>query len=485
MINHFNFKLFDDCYLITNDLGRSCFLSKEDFELLTQNKIQLDHPLYDKLYEDFFVYDEHPEVFLSRICETMRHSKNYLFHPTSLFIFVVTNICNASCVYCQAQDASSKHQGKMSFETAEKAVDIALSSPGHNLDFEFQGGEPLINFETIKHIIQYSKEKNIDIKKTISYSLVSNLTLLTDEMIAFFKEHKVSISTSLDGDQILHNMNRPMANGSNSFDKVTKQYRKLIDNGIYPGAIETTTRQTFSRYRELIETYVNLKLSSIFIRPLTPLGIAKENWDKIGYEADEYVAFYNKCLRYIIEVNKKGIFLSEGHARLFLFKILRGEGINYMELRSPCGASIGQMAFYYDGRIFTCDEGRMLAEMGNDSFQLGTVSSTYDELIDNPICKATCASSVLESVPSCCDCTYAPYCGTCPVINLALDGDIFAKVPNNYRCKVYSGMLDSVFSLLKENDEETNHILLSWTEFNDLDINEDLNVNHTEEVNNV
>ncbi len=467
MINSFNFEKFDDVYLITNDLGKYCFLTENDFVLLTKDRITPGHELYSLLKENFFIYDEHPEVFLSRITEPARRSKSYLFQSTSLFIFVVTNICNAACIYCQAQDNSSKCHGKMSISTAEKAVDIALSSPAVEMDFEFQGGEPLVNFDVIKHIVLYSEKKAKEKNKNISYSLVSNLTLLNGEIIEFLKEHGISVSTSIDGDPNLHNMNRPMIDGTLSFEKVISKYKELIANGIRPGAIETTTRHTLNRYKELIDTYVKLGLESIFIRPLTPLGIARENWDIIGYSPEEFVEFYDKCLRYLIEINKHGTFISEGHARIFLRKIISGIGINYMELRSPCGASVGQIAYYYDGRVFTCDEGRMLAEMGNDAFMLGTVESTYDELIENPACKAACAASLLETIPSCCDCPYMPYCGTCPVVNLALEGDIFPRSSNNYRCKIYKGMLTSIFRILKENDLQTIEIMKKWIGISD------------------
>ena len=462
MLNHFNFKKFDDCYLITNDLGRFCFLTEEDFNCLINDKIDSFHPKYNHLKENFFIYDEHPEVFLNRITEPVRKSKSFLFHSTALCIFVVTNICNSACIYCQAQDSSSDCKGKMSRETARKSVDIALSSPSTELDFEFQGGEPLVNFEVIKYIVEYSEEQALVLNKHISYSLVSNLTLIDDEKIDFIKEHCISLSTSLDGDRELHNINRPMIDKSESFDTVINQINRLKQNEICPGAIQTTTRFSFSKYKEMIDTYVNLGLNSIFIRPLTPLGIAKENWDTIGYSPEEFVSFFEKCLKYIISINKKDVFFSEGHTKIFLKKILAGLGINYMELRSPCGASIGQMAFYYDGRIFTCDEGRMLAEMGNDAFLLGNVNSTYDELIGNPVCKAACAASLLETLPSCCDCPYMPYCGTCPVVNLALDGDIFPKTANNYRCRIYGGMLDLIFKIIKENDEDTLKIFENW-----------------------
>lgn len=464
MINYFNFKEYDDCYLITNELGLSCFLTKSDFNLLVDDKLTDKNPKYQELYEKFFVYHERKEVFIDRIHEHLRCSKNYLFSATSLFIFVVTNLCNADCIYCQAQDSSSICRGKMDLETARKSVEIAMTSPNRYLSFEFQGGEPLLNFEIIKFIVEYSNELKLQFDKIIEYSVVSNLTLLTDEMIDFFSKNNVSVSTSLDGNEEMHNLNRPLKSGAKPFYDVVKGYYKLKERDIVVGAIETTTKNTLNKYKELIDTYVDLGLESVFIRPLTPLGIAKENWERIGYSAEDFIDFYKKSIEYLIELNEKGIFIREGHANIFLQKIINGESINYMELRSPCGASIGQMAFYYDGKIFTCDEGRMLSEMGNNAFQLGDVNNTFEELINNPVCKSACASSILEAIPDCCDCVYSPFCGTCPVINLALDGDIFPNQAKNYRCKIYSGMLDTLFDYFKNNNEKAISVLKSWVD---------------------
>ena len=73
----------------------------------------------------------------------------------------MTNACNISCVYCQAQDSAQEKKGKMQEMTAKAAVDIALQSPNEYLTFEFQGGEPLLNFETIKYIVEYSEQNKI------------------------------------------------------------------------------------------------------------------------------------------------------------------------------------------------------------------------------------------------------------------------------------------------------------------------------------
>ena len=95
---------------------------------------------------------------------------------------------------------------------------------------------------------------------------------------------------------------------------------------------------------------------------------------------------------------------------------------------------------------------------------LGNVNeSSYQDLIKSASCHAVCASSILESIPSCCDCVYQPYCGTCPVVNFALYNDIIEKNPRSFRCLVYSGILDYLFELLLENDEDTLKVLNSWS----------------------
>lgn len=134
-----------------------------------------------------------------------------------------------------------------------------------------------------------------------------------------------------------------------------------------------------------------------------------------------------------------------------------------MELRSPCGATVGQVAYYYDGNIYTCDEGRMIAQMGDDSFCLGNVfESSYYNLVKCDSCKAICGASILECLPGCSDCVYSPYCGTCPATTYALEHSIYTRSYKNYRCKTYSGMLDILFELLL--NDENKSIFESWIE---------------------
>ena len=185
--NYFSFKKFkNEKYLLTNEQGYYDFISKHDFELLIGEKFdEIDSETVLRLRDKLFIFDQDADVFIENAAYKYRDNKNYLLAATCLHIFVLTNACNMNCVYCQAQDTRQKNKGGMDKETAKKAVDIAFQSPNRELTFEFQGGEPLANFETLKYIVEYAEEKKGD--RFVHYSVVSNTLLITDEIIEFFK----------------------------------------------------------------------------------------------------------------------------------------------------------------------------------------------------------------------------------------------------------------------------------------------------------
>lgn len=459
-INYFNFKRINsDSFLITNDLGNYCFVTKDEFDALLRG----DRPENaNELIAKGFLIDGNIETFIRSITPKMQLAKCHLFTATELFIFVLTKRCNQNCVYCQAK-AGEFNSCAMDKEIAKLAVDTALSSPSYNITFEFQGGEPLFSFDILKYIVEYTEQKRGE--KHVFYSLVSNLTLLNDEIIGFITKYSISICTSLDGPELVHDANRPMIGGYGSFEKLERNICRIHNAGIPLSAIETTTKQTIPYVDELVDTYCRLGFTSIFIRPLTPLGQAEEHWEEIGYSPEEFCQFYKRALEYIIKLNKDGKRIIENHARILLSKILGKGSENYMELRSPCGAAIGQMAFFYDGYVYTCDEGRMMAEMGENVFRLGRIGDSYDTLISSSSCKAVSTSSVLESLPGCSDCVYMPYCGVCPVVNYRSYRDVFSKQPNSFKCKIYKGILDILFEFLHLGDYNTVRILHDWVGF--------------------
>lgn len=459
-LNFFNFKKFNENVLLTNDFADYAFISNEDFKKLMCKNIDLESEVGKYLLSKRMIYDESELSFINKNMNDLRNVKSHLNSATSLHIFVVTTGCNLGCVYCQANNGVNTSFLKMDKEMSEKAVDIALQSPNKYLSFEFQGGEPLLNFEIIKNIVLYTEEhKGLH---EISYSVVTNLTLITDEILDFFAQYNFDISTSIDGPALLHNNNRPYKNGNASFEDVTRAIKNIRDKGVRVGAIQTTTKYALKFPKEIVRSYKELGFDGIFIRPLTPLGKAKKAWNVIGYTPEEFLAFYKEALQELIDINKDGHYLRENHAAL-LFNRIIGNIENYMELRSPCGASIGQIAYYPDGNVFTCDEGRMLHEMGDSTFKLGNIfENTYNDLIMCDVTRAVCSTSMLETIPSCADCVYQPYCGTCPVVNYASNSDLIEKEPNSYRCKVYSGMLEMLFNIISSEDVESISILNKW-----------------------
>ena len=148
-LNYFNFEEKDEKYLITNDIGKYSFVSKQDFNKLVQ-KQEFNSEKKQELIEKGFIYNANDEIFATNQAMQLRRAKEYLLVPTTLHIFVVTKNCNFNCIYCQAGNLNQNENYHMTKETAKKAVDIAMESPSRYLTFEFQGGEPLTNYETIK-----------------------------------------------------------------------------------------------------------------------------------------------------------------------------------------------------------------------------------------------------------------------------------------------------------------------------------------------
>lgn len=157
-------------------------------------------------------------------------------------------------------------------------------------------------------------------------------------------------------------------------------------------------------------------------------------------------------------------FVLERYAAIFLTKILRGEDPNFLDIRWPASAGIGQLAYNYDGKVFTCDEGRMLHEMGDDTFELGHVAtSSYRDIVGHPTVRAVALASNLEQNPDCVNCAYLPYCGLPPVHSHKTQGTLFSRPRESTVCYVHKHIQDYLFDKLATADAETLAILERWT----------------------
>jgi sulfatase maturation enzyme AslB (radical SAM superfamily) len=211
-------------------------------------------------------------------------------------------------------------------------------------------------------------------------------------------------------------------------------------------ALMTTTRKTFEQWKELVDLYVELGLRNIKLRPLNPYGFATKTWRVIGYSMEEYLAFYEQVFDYILELNLKGVQVQEGTAAIFLKKMLTPDDPNYVDIRNPIGSGTGQIAYNFDGRVFTSDEGRMLAGMGSDFLQIGELGkSTYKEMVGHDTVKSLVIASFLDSLPACATCWNMPYCGVRPDNNFMESGDLFGQRPRTPKCKEHMGIARILF----------------------------------------
>lgn len=465
----FNFKEIDkNTYLITNDFGYYEYISKKDLLKLINNKLEKNNKIYNKLSEKGFISNR---LNFDDLYKNWKNKHESIYYGTGLHIFVMTLRCNHKCLYCQSSAIGENNKNvDMDIYAAKKSVDIALESPRGGITIEFQGGEPLLNWNVLKNTILYAKRKAKDKKKVLKLAIVTNFSTMDKQKAKFLIDNEVSICTSLDGPEKIHNKNRLYSNG-NSYKETVKwinYFNKLSDFDIKgkkafkPSALLTVTKFSLHHYKEIIDEYIKNNLDHIFLRPITPIGYAAKYWDKIGYTVEEFLDFYKKSLNYILDLNLKDKLFIEKTAVIFLQKILKSKDPKYLDLRSPCGASIGQMAYNYNGDIYTCDEGRMIGWLGNELFKIGNIKNKYEELIHNPVTKTVCFSSILETQHSCFKCVYKPYCGQCPVYNYATQNSIWGNMTSNYRCQLYTGILDYIFKLLK--NDKYKSIFKKWME---------------------
>ena len=125
----------------------------------------------------------------------------------------------------------------MSIDTAKQVVDRIFESPNRSITIEFQGGEPLLNFRVVKFITEYAYKRNEKEKRRLLISLVSNLASMDKVKFKYILDNKISICTSLDGHERLHNKNRILAGRKNSYKEAKKwfiKFRESFKNGDYP-----------------------------------------------------------------------------------------------------------------------------------------------------------------------------------------------------------------------------------------------------------
>jgi His-Xaa-Ser system radical SAM maturase HxsB len=466
----FRFRAVGDKFVISNQEGSWLVLTKDEFSQFASGTVPPGSPLHIRLRDRNFL---RAEFNSERAAQRLQARKTFVGTGPNLHVFVVTLRCNETCVYCHASRATMDAvHTDMTPELAEKFVDFSLQSTSPSITIEFQGGEPLVNFPVVKHIIEYARERNKAVGKTIEFTMVSNLSLMDEEKLEYLLKNRVQICTSIDGPEHLHDKQRRLPSAS-AHQVATKWIKRInqaygemgLDTSVYHvEALLTTTREALKYPKEIVDTYVELGCRALFLRPLDPFGWTEKTGYRVEYPRSEYLDFYRKAVDYMLELNRGGTQILERFASIFLTKILAGTDPNFLDIRNPGGAGIGQIAYSYDGKIFTCDEGRMLHETGDDAFLLGDVrTNTYREIVGHETVRAVAIASVLEGQPDCVNCTYIPYCGIPPVHTHKTQGSIFGHMRESTLCTVHKGIQDYLFEKIGTGDQAVLDTFERWT----------------------
>lgn len=462
-------RLNDAQYIATNDAGEYVLLTRGELVSLINHELSPDSSAYRALKVRHFLFDGRARSPIDLMALKVRTRAERLAWFTGLHIFVVTLRCDHSCGYCQvSRQTEDKANFDMALVHADRAVEFMFRSPSPNLKVEFQGGEPLLNFALIRHVVSRALELNQRHQRRLAFVIASNLSRLTDEILAFCREHKVSLSTSLDGPAALHDAQRPVR-GGNSHQRTIAGIQRARETLGFDAvsALMTTTAASLSRVEEIIDEYVHRGFRSIFLRSMSPYGFAvrKGALRVLGdYQPDEWLSFYKRGLDHIIKVNQGGYRLIEEYTAILLQKITSPQSGSYVDLQSPTGSGIGALVYNYDGAIYASDEGRMLAEAGDTSLRLGhLMTDRYEDVLGSESFVAMLLSSMTEGAPQCSDCAFLPYCGADPAFHRATQGDFVGHKAFSAFCQKQMGTLRHLITLL-EQDAVARQVLLGWTE---------------------
>lgn len=432
--NFYRYKLLKketNQYLLTTDDGEFVFLNLNSFKQLKRGKIT-SVELYNLLLKKGIIINQNN---INDVVEKTFDKYGFLVGGTSLHIVIPTHRCNLGCIYCFASSCPINITNPQNFdmtpEIAKKTVEFMFQSPSKAITIEFQGGEPLVRFDIIQIMIKYAKELNKKYKKDLRFALVSNFTLMTDEIMNFLIDEGVTFCTSLDGPKEVHDKNRFFLENENNknsiklgtYDSVIKWIKKINSEykkrriNLKVGAVMTTTKYSLNYYKEIIDTYLDLNINVISIRSLTQVGKADGTSQDFLYSKEDFINFYQNSLNYIEELKKNNIQILEVFTDLFRRKITTKLPQYNTEYESPCGAAIMQILYHTNGNIYTCNEA-----LGRDEFKLGNVfKDSWKSIFEKKEVAKCILNSMLEQNVMCDRCVYKPYCSTCMVENFYKD----------------------------------------------------------------
>lgn len=325
----------------------------------------------------------------------------------------IAHDCNLACKYCFAEEGEYHgDRSMMSFEVGKQALDFLVENSGNrrNLEVDFFGGEPLMNFEVVKQLVAYGRSLEEEHNKKFRFTLTTNGVLLDDEVMEFANREMANVVLSIDGRKEVHDTMRPTRNGKGSYDLIIDKFKKFAK-----------LRAGKSYYVRGTFTHDNLDFSK------DVLHLADEGFDQIsvepvvGPEEERYtikeadlpkiMEEYDLLAKEIIKREKEGRGFTFFH---FMIDLTGGPCV--AKRLSGCGSGTEYLAVTPWGDLYPCHQ-----FVGEDDFAVGTV---YDGVTRQDIVSEFKKTSVY-SKEDCRDCFARFYCsGGCSANSHKLNGTI-------------------------------------------------------------
>ena len=444
--------------------GDWAVMRRTELDRAVNGALDPSEPLFADMEARNLIATDQDRSTLAPMLSQYRTRKAYLQGGPALHIFVVSLRCHHTCSYCQvSRQPTTKAEFDMSGIAAQHAVNRLFEWPSERLTIEFQGGEPLLHFDRVKSLTEMIEARNKTEGRILRFVLASTLHDLSENQLAFLKDHQFQLSTSLDGPEWLHNANRPRPERDSyrrTVEGIDRGRRALGDDAV--SALTTLTSRSLQVPTEIIDEYKKLGFHSISLRPLSPYGFAKKTQVRNGYTIADFLRFYGVALEHILAVNRDGYAMEETYASLLLSQLLTPFSHGYVDLRSPTGAGLGTVVYDYDGQVYPSDEARMLAAMGDHTFSMGRVDQSVATWLASPAMAAVMTAGVAEALPTCSDCAFVPLCGADPIDHYARQGDSIGHRPTSDFCRKQMGLFDLLLERLETLPSIDRTTLESW-----------------------
>lgn len=353
------------------------------------------------------------ELFSDDIYEQLASSFKDKSNVVKALCLHIAHDCNLSCAYCFAGEGQYKgDRSLMSFDVGKRALDFLIENSGSrvNLEVDFFGGEPLLNFGVVKQLVEYGRSREKEANKRFRFTLTTNGVLLNDEIIDFLNREMSNVVISLDGRKQVNDLMRPFKGGRGSYDFLVPKLKKLAESRNQENYY---IRGTFTRnnldFSEDVKHFYELGFKRMSIEPVVapsdaPYAIRQEDIPKILSEYDRLASFY-------IEKKKE-----DGGFTFFHFMIdLSGGPCIYKRMKG-CGSGSEYLAVTPWGDLYPCHQ-----FVGEKDFLMGNVF----EGIKRPDISEKFKSCGIYTRPACRECFAKFFCsGGCAANAYNFCGDI-------------------------------------------------------------